>query len=260
MKAYCLASSSHGNCFILDFNIDNQSVKIMVECGISIKDIYRKLAELNISIKDVKCCLITHAHQDHCKSVDKLSLLNMPIFASKGTNERVSANCRVFIPNQPNKVLNGLYVFPFEVEHDCEGSVGFIIKTKNETVLFVNDHKKWNCNLVNFKFDYVFIECNYDHKVVYAQYYDLKKQLNDCDEKSKREIEMKLSQHERNLNSHCSLAGTIKGLQKLNLKNCKAIFLIHLSDRYANEYRMKNEIEKLFKIKTYVCKKEGGIK
>ena len=75
-----------------------------------------------------------------------------------------------------------------------------------------------------------------------------------------REVNMKLAQHERNLNSHCSLNGTIKGLEKLNLKNCKAIFLMHLSDRYANEYKMKNEVQNRFHIRTFVCKKDGGIK
>jgi hypothetical protein len=35
---------------------------------------------------------------------------------------------------------------------------------------------------------------------------------------------------------------------------------MHLSDDIANEYVMKMEIEKVFKIPTYVCGKKGGIK
>ena len=234
----------------------------MIECGISIKDIYYKLNEKGIMLSSIKACLITHAHQDHCKCADKIESLGIPLFASKNTLEKISCSGHELILEKPNRVLNGLFVMPFEVEHDIEGAVGFVIKTKTECVIFVNDHKKWNCNLINFKPDYVFIECNYNHTMVYAQVGELKKykkehKLTDAE---LREVNIKLAQHERNLNSHCSLNGTIKGLEKLNLSRCKSIFLMHLSDRYANEYLMKNEVQSKFLIRTYVCRKDGGIK
>ena len=262
MKAECLASSSSGNCFILEFDINGEPTRIMVECGISMSDIYSKLGQRGIMLSSIQACLITHAHSDHCKSVRKIDKLGIPIYASKKTLEQVSCKGSELILEKPNRVSNGLYVMPFEVEHDCPGSVGFIIKTEKECVIFVNDHKRWTCNLSNFKPDYVFIESNYDQKMVYAQYNDLKKMENEMelDESTLKEINIKMAQHERNLNSHCSLAGTIRGLEKLNLKNCKAIFLMHLSDRYANEYRMKNEIQNRFHIRTFVCKKDNGIK
>lgn len=259
MKAECLASSSSGNCFILTFDIDGMPTRIMVECGISMSEIYEKLNERGILLSSIKACLITHAHQDHCKSASKL---NMPIFASKATLEQIKCKGRELIPLTPNRVLNGLFVMPFEVEHDIDGSIGFVIKTKEECVIFVNDHKRWTANLSNFKPDYVFIECNYDHTMVYAQLNELKKYKNnnELEDAVLKETNIKIAQHERNINSHCSLHGTIRGLEKLNLTNCKAIFLMHLSDRYANEYKMKNEVQLRFGIRTYVCKKFSGIK
>ena len=262
MKAECLASSSSGNCFILEFDIDGVPTQIMVECGISIKDIYAKLNQKGMMLSNIKACLITHAHGDHSKCAKAISEKGIPIYASKDTLEQISVKGNELILETPNRVLNGLFVLPFEVEHDCKGSVGFVIKTKNETVIFVNDHKRWTCNLSNFKPDYVFIESNYDHKMVYAQYGELKKLKSSktLSEHELKEVNIKISQHERNINSHCSLNGTIKGLEKLNLRNCKAIFLMHLSDRYANEYRMKSEVQNRFHIMTYVCKKNSGIK
>ena len=262
MKAECLASSSHGNCFILEFDINGEPARIMVECGISMSDIYSELNSRNIMLSSVKACLITHAHQDHCKSATKINRLGIPIFASRGTLEQLSCKGSELILEKPNRVLNGLYVMPFAVEHDCNGSTGFVIKTNKECVIFINDHKRWTCNLKNFKPDYVFIESNYDHKMVYAQYNELKKLKNNnlLSELELKEVNIKISQHERNLNSHCSLHGTMRGLEKLNLKNCKAIFLMHLSDRYANEYIMKNTVQNKFHIQTLVCKKYGGIK
>ena len=239
MKSYCLASSSAGNCFILEFSINGMPTRIMVECGISMRDIYKRLNEQGILLSSIQACLITHAHQDHCKSAKDIQSLGIPLFASKDTLEKISCKGNELTLEKPNRVLNGLFVMPFEVEHDIEGAVGFIIKTKEECVFFANDHK-----------------------TVYAQLGDLRKQKKNTDlkEEEKKEINIKIEQHERNLNAHCSLHGTIEGLRKLDLSKCQSIFLMHLSDRYANEYRMKNEVHDTFSIKTYVCKKGGGIK
>ena len=262
MKTYCLASSSSGNCFILEFEINGESTRIMIECGLPIADIYKRCNENRILLSSIKACLITHAHADHCKSASAMESLGIPLFASKATLDMISCKGNELIPNTPNRVLNGLYVMPFEVDHDIDGALGFIIKTKDECIFFANDHKRWTANLRNYKPDYVFIECNYENKMVYTQLWKLKKELKNGIPNPYEEdkVKIKITQHERNIKSHCSLRGTEVGLSKLNLENCKAIFLMHLSDRYANEYKMKNDIEGKFYIKTYVCKKLGGIK
>lgn len=253
MKAYCLASSSAGNCYILEFEIEGVPTRIMVECGIPLSEIYKRASQYEIDLSTIKCCLITHAHGDHCVAAKKLSAMGMPIFAHRGTVALLGLKANEMEDKKPIKVCDGITVMPFLVEHDIEGAVGFVIKTRsNETVIFINDHKRWTCNLSAFKPDYVFIECNYDHKVVYAQVYELKKM------EQTKEVKVKLAQHERNLNSHCSLNGTIKGLKKLNLERCKTIFLMHLSDRYASEYRMKIEVQLKARVKTVVCRKLGG--
>ena len=262
MKCYCLASSSQGNCFIFDFDVNGVSTKIMVEAGIPLKDIYKKCNELGIGLDEIQACLITHSHQDHCKSASELTRLNIPLVAHYKTLEQLKLKGQGIMPRQKFRVANGLFGIAFDVEHDVEGSVGYILKTEKECVIFIIDHKRFTTNISHFKPDYVFIECNYDHKIVYAQYNDLLNQNevllpNDVE---KRENNITLKQMERNINSHASLRSTEKGLAKMDLSNCKGIFLTHLSDRYANEYKMKNEIQSIFGIKTYVCGKNGGCK
>ena len=249
MKAYCLASSSSGNCYILEFNINGMPTYLMVECGIPLSDIYRKMNNYQLDISKICGCLITHAHQDHCCAARNLSNRGITIFASKETLEKIHCN-GVELISKATKIT------------DIEGAVGFIIKTPSETVIFINDHKRWNANLKAFKPNYVFIECNYDHKTVYAQMHDLENKLksNLFTETEKLKFQQSMNQHTRNLNSHCSLLGTLKGLTKMDLSRCKAIFLMHLSDRYANEYKMKNEVERATKIQTYVCGRGGGTK
>ena len=262
MKAICLASSSQGNCFIFEFMVEGKPIKLMCECGLPLKTIYQKCNENGIALNEVVGCLITHSHQDHCKSAKELKRLNIPLFASKPTLEALNIKGNVIEPKQIFRVANGLFGMAFNVEHDVEGSVGFIIKTKDECVIFIIDHKRFTTNISHFKPDYVFIECNYDHKVVYPQYHELQNRKEELafEDEERHEINVKLKQMERNINSHASINSTKKGLAKMNLSNCKAIFLTHLSDRYANEYKMKNEIQALFGIKTYVCGKKGNIK
>lgn len=262
MKAYCLASSSAGNCFIFDFDIGGQSTKIMLECGLPMSQIYQKCNEIGIGLNEVEACLITHSHQDHCKSASELTRLKMPVFGSKPTIEALSIKGNVIEPRQKFRVANGLFAMAFPVEHDVEGSVGYILRTDTECVIFIIDHKRYTTNLSHLKPDYVFIECNYDQKVVYTQYNELIKRNGELlfDDEERHENNIKIKQMERNINSHASLRGTEKGLAKLDLSNCKGIFLTHLSDRYANEYKMKNEIQAMFGVKTYVCGKRGTIK
>lgn len=262
MKAYCLASSSSGNCFVLEFDVNGRPTRIMVECGLPMSDIYSKLSSLGIDLSSIDACLITHAHGDHSKSAPRLNKLGVNLFAHKKTFEMLNIIGHNLIVNEVNKIARGIAVMPFAVEHDIDGALGYVIKSPSECVIFIIDHKKFNEDLRNFKPDYVFIECNFDDKMVYAQLNEATKMLNDNSIQGleRKETQNKKSQLERNINAHCSLRGTIKGLQKMNLRNCRTIFLTHLSDRYANEYKMKNAIQDLFHIPTYVCKKGGGIK
>lgn len=262
MKPTCLASSSAGNCYVLEFMVKGVPTRIMVECGIPKTTLYQRLNDNGIELKSVQACLITHAHGDHSCAAKDLHYLGIPMFGSVETLNAIGISGTYLEELKPTKVVDGIYVMAFAVEHDCPGSMGFIIKTSEECVIFVNDHKKWDCDLRNFKPDYIFIECNYFHKVVYAQINEIRKALKHEPLSMPEYIEYKtkMAQHERNLNAHCSLHGTLRGLEKLNLKNTKCIFLMHLSDRYANEYKMKNEVELKTQILTMVCQKNGGIK
>lgn len=254
MNAYCLASSSSGNAFIFDFG----DTALLVECGIPLKEIYQKCNQNNVDFSKVESCLITHAHLDHCLCASDIFSHNIEIYGSKATLDRLKLKSNELQPLKITKVANGIYVLPFEVEHDIEGALGFVIKSKEDTIIFINDSKSWKTDLRNFKPNYVFIECNYDNKVVYAQMCALKKEIEST--LNDKQGLIKMAQFKRNTTAHQSLNSTIRGLGKLDLSQCKAIFLMHLSDRYANEYKMKKAIENVYKIKTFVCKKKGGIK
>jgi len=56
-----------------------------------------------------------------------------------------------------------------------------------------------------------------------------------------------------------SIANCIKMLNSFNLTQCKAIILMHLSDRHANELLFKKRVQEETKTSCFVCKKNGGL-
>ena len=75
MKVKCIGSGSSGNCYAL---IDNEGKILLLDCGLPIKEIK---AGIDFRVSDLAGCLVTHGHQDHCKSVEDLKRMGIPIVA-----------------------------------------------------------------------------------------------------------------------------------------------------------------------------------
>lgn len=251
MKFINLASSSAGNCYYIELDRKGlPPVKLMLEAGLSYQEIVKKATRENIDLTILNAVLITHGHGDHCKGAKDLLRRNHQIYANSDVIGRINGKeSNIFIKNEVRLIAADTKVMPIEVQHDAPDSLGFVIKTSEECILFVNDCKFFEVNLENIAFDYVFIESNYDGQVLHFAYEEAKKQ-NDISN---------IKRYERLFNSHMSLSHCIKHLQHLNLIKCKAIFLMHLSDRHANENKFKNEVKKITKVNCFVCKKNGGI-
>ena len=257
MLTKCLGSSSSGNCYLLTFATPDGDYKttIMIECGISKKEIMKRalINNANEDLINIKAILVTHNHSDHCCSLQSFNGLSK-VYASKEVLEKFNGLLlkQEITANNDYCIAHDLFITTFNVEHDAPNSLGFIIfcKRTNERVLFINDCKYIKADLTKYKFDYIFIECNYLDKQVRTLYHQA--QVNND--------RLVMFQYKRVIDVHMSLAIFKKVIKNLNLEKCKAIFLMHLSDRHANEYLMKNEINEVAKCSVYVCQKGGGIK
>lgn len=261
MKVKCLGSSSSGNCYLLQFSTPDgdYNEKIMIEAGFSWSEITKRATANNAItfLKNAKNVLITHNHLDHCLAVPELIKRSYKVYATKEVFEKKKIDSfdlykKEIEPNKDYCIAPELFIYTFQVEHDAPNSIGFVIwcKATDERILFINDCKYVTENLSAWRFTYIFIECNYEDKQTYTLY-NMAKKEND---------RVKLKQYERVINAHMGLANCKRTLLRLNLSCCKAIFLMHLSERHANEYLMKKTIKEETKIDTYVCQKNGGIK
>lgn len=237
MDIKCLASSSSGNCYVID---DGHS-KLLLEGGIPYKVIVSKLNEHQLKLNNFAGCVVSHSHNDHSIAINDLSRF-MTVYASAETLEKVSGSKQI-IKSGTRTTIGSYSVIAFNTEHDCPGSLGFIIRSNRtgESLLFLTDTKYIKFNLNGFRFNYVMIECNYVDELLESQ-------------------EINFALKKRLINSHMSLTTCIKTLKSFDLSKCKEIYLVHLSDARSDEQLMKKEVSSEFGILTYVCGKNGGYK
>lgn len=222
MKIYNFASSSAGNCYLARFN---NKINVLLECGIGINLIIKKLLELNLTLNDISFCTISHEHKDHALSKKDLIKRGVKIIESDYLAGDILVNA---IPVNHGNAKCNAYIIACDSEKLFFGT---------DFISFVNtsDLKK----VLTTPFNKIMIECNFSDELI-EKTADLKKVL-------------------RQKNTHMSLRGCIKYLTNMNLKKCNEIFLMHLSDGYADELQMQSLVYYETKIPTRICKRYGGV-
>lgn len=75
-----IASGSNGNCYYLGDGDD----AILVDAGISARQIVERMARLGLSVSRLRGILISHEHADHIRGMDVLSrTYAIPVFIDR---------------------------------------------------------------------------------------------------------------------------------------------------------------------------------
>ena len=112
MRFISFASSSKGNCALISYKNTN----ILVDCGISKKRIVESLSKYNLSLKDIDCIFITHAHTDHISGLQSILKDNdikivsqrdtLSYIANSLENKNIKVNLNNFKIVTPINILN----------------------------------------------------------------------------------------------------------------------------------------------------------
>jgi len=171
LEICALASGSNGNCYY----IGNDEEAILVDAGLSARQLQLRLLECNLDAFKIKAILITHEHSDHCRGARVFSkrLGAIPVYLTKKTFLAFHTSQRPekviwFEPNLPFHIGN-FEIFPFAKQHDAVDACSFRIGYDGRHIGVMTDIGD-PCDQVKQHFsmcDAVFLETNYDEDMLW---------------------------------------------------------------------------------------------
>ena len=228
-----MASGSAGNCY----RVSDGSTSLLLECGISIKQIRRGLG---FGLTNVAACLVSHEHQDHAKAVADVLRAGVEVYTSPGTIKALGLEHHRLRPVRAKETFKvGTWtVRAFETQHDAQEPLGFLLHSRasNERLLYATD-----TYYIRYKFPgltHIMVECNYAKDILYRNVENgsvpgvLKNRL---------------------LTSHFSLENVKEFLKANDLSRVQEIWLLHLSDGNSDADRFKREIMELTGKPVYIA-------
>ncbi|MDE6953498.1 MAG: MBL fold metallo-hydrolase [Erysipelotrichales bacterium] len=161
MEYHVLASGSKGNATF----IYEDGYGILIDCGITRKQLLFKLQNLGFCEEDITYVFLTHDHYDHNKNIHIFG--KDRVFTAKKNIEDLD-EYHTLMPYEHRQF--GIFdVLTLKTSHDASDPIGFVISTK-ETLLYMTDtgyvsqkNKKYMQNL-----NYYIIESNHDIEMLMA--------------------------------------------------------------------------------------------
>lgn len=167
-----LASGSKGNSILIGYG----ESKILVDVGISFKELERRCRKIGVSFDDIDAILVTHEHKDHIEGLCKIvQRYNIPVVCNLQTAKGIyntfpmDFDFRIFTTEESFSFL-GFQIFPFSLQHDAAEPVGYIIGAGEKKigictdVGFVTSLLKRNLKGC----DLLYIESNHDRNMLAA--------------------------------------------------------------------------------------------
>lgn len=215
-----LASSSHGNAYI----VDDGHTRLLLECGLS----FRRLQQLaGFRVSHLDAVLVSHEHKDHSRCAAELIRAGLPVYMSEGTSDALELDDAVVIADREQFSVGTMEVVPFRTFHDAAEPLGFLIRSAadGDVLAMATDTVS-----LAYRFPGVSIlalEANYDSAI-----------LSRCEripDKVRRRI----------VNSHMEIDTLCNYLRTLDLSNCREIWLLHLSDATSHELYFMHKVQRV---------------
>ncbi|MCB1149136.1 MAG: MBL fold metallo-hydrolase [Chlamydiia bacterium] len=173
MLGFCpLASGSKGNALY----IGTPQTKILIDAGLSGRQVILKLAEINVDISEIDAIVVTHEHSDHIQGLKTLAFrYGIPVFANAETAKGIVqaiGECpkfKIFTTGESFE-YGDLELHPFSIQHDTLDPVAFTVSTGGEKLGICAD-LGFVTNLVRHRLqecDMLYVEANHQPSMVHA--------------------------------------------------------------------------------------------
>jgi len=213
-----LGSGSGGNASV----IDALGSRILVDAGLSARQICQRLASLEIDPHSLDGIVLSHEHSDHTRGLEVfLRKHEIPVYATALTREVLSDRCgghiewRIFQRGQEFSI-GAVTVNAFAVPHDAVDPVGFVCCSERGERIGVVTDLGHVTSLVRESLrgvDGLFVEANYDQGLL------------ESDTKRPWSIKQRISSR----HGHLSNEQTAELIRALTEDGLKAVVLGHLS-------------------------------
>ena len=265
-----LNSGSNGNCYY----VGNEKEAILVDAGISCREIEKRMRNLNLNMQLVKSVFISHEHIDHIRGVAVLARkYQLPVYITPATLKHSQlfldrGLLRTFKANEPVKIGN-LAVTPFSKLHDAIEPYSFIVEGNGIKIGVITDIGEACAQVIHYfkQCHACFLESNYDEQMLETGGYPiyLKNRIRGGKGhlSNKQALELFLK-HKPLFMSHLFLSHLSKNnnypelVQELFSQHAQHIQIIVASrDRETEIYTIFNRETGLSKIKREIFKKEA---
>ncbi len=168
MEICALASGSSGNCFY----IENNNQAVLIDAGISTRQIIDRLYIIGKNPFNVKGIFITHEHSDHIRGADVFARkFNVPIFSTKKTIEicNLCSNEDLINPINNDEIIkiSGMEIQAFSKSHRAADPISFNISSKKKISIITDIGYACNNVVDNIEnSDLLCLESNYDTQML----------------------------------------------------------------------------------------------
>lgn len=220
MMIRCVGSGSSGNSYAL---IDNDNKILLLDLGLPAKEIKRAI---DFRISDVVGAVVTHHHKDHSLAVADFEKMGIPVWQPYLDENKMQ-----------RRYFGGFMVRSFDVPHDNEPCVGYLIECPNhDRLLYATDCEYIRYSFKKMNLSHILIECNYQQELV----------------------DRDLPNYEHKIRGHCSL-DTCKEFIKVNsTDSLQTVILCHLGQETTEPMECVADIQKIVPWAN-VCVAEKGL-
>jgi len=160
-----LNSGSNGNCYY----VGNETEAVLVDAGISCREIERRMKRLGLMMERVKAVFISHEHSDHIKGLPVLvKKYRLPVYITDATrrNGRLEFELNLVKLFNAHEEINigNLSITAFPKFHDASDPYSFVISCDQIYVGVFTDIGKPCKNVIQYfkRCHAAFLEANYD--------------------------------------------------------------------------------------------------